>query len=122
MSILLYSEKYNLTYLSNPKCGCSSIKKSLLDNPSSETNVHDLKNFAESISLDSVFFTVTRNPFSRILSCYTDKIMHKTDLNIWRPFCKAHSLSMNKTLSFYHFLEILNEYEDKAKPSLKEFN
>ncbi len=76
-----------LVYMNNAKAGCSSIKKSLWmsKSPSSFTQPHDkgrspFRHMFKKIMLDrkqfetAQVFTMVRNPYTRVLSAYLDKV------------------------------------------------
>ena len=85
-----------LVYIEVPKAACTKMK-SLLSNsvyktdPASDINYHDRKELKlpSPIQLgyrrfekllkdpDTIVFTVTRNPFSRLRSCYSNKFQHR---------------------------------------------
>ena len=86
------SEKYHYIYFETPKVGCSTIKKTLqlleVDDPSTLPDwVHDKdksplksplnleKGFDKYLQGDYYKFSFVRNPYTRILSCYLDKIL-----------------------------------------------
>ena len=99
-----------LVYLSNAKAGCSTLKASLWQAVSPDTfnpdiPAHDrrgspfsptIKAIAKDLDgfAQSTFFTVVRNPYSRVLSAYLDKIMRKKrDQGAWRPISDRFALA-----------------------------
>jgi len=106
---LRYAAELGLIYLNNPKAGCSTIKFSLWaavdDRTGTKTfggNVHsrkagpfprdlfaldpdDLRKFS-----GASMFSVVRNPFSRILAAYLDKIPN--DPFVWAGFHEGFGL------------------------------
>lgn len=100
-----YSKKFNCIYIESPKCGCSSIKTLIQtyehEGPNREhaLDIRDLHNksvnsrslpglkysgvsglcdreFIKVLSDQSIFkFSVVRNPYTRIVSAYNDKIL-----------------------------------------------
>lgn len=89
-----WSKKNGLIYVETPKVGCTTIKKILqyneldLNESSLPSDVHDRgqspflsPRFNESEFLDALVdpnvfkFTFVRNPFTRVLSAYLDKII-----------------------------------------------
>lgn len=85
------SNKHQYIYFENPKVGCSTIKKTLQKLEVEESlmpeDVHDkhLSPLLSPLQLEKVFteylndeyfkFSFVRNPYTRILSCYLDKIL-----------------------------------------------
>lgn len=72
------NEKEGLCYVENAKVACTSIKKLLLqfdDNVGMELHEIARKQAAFSIPDDKYYvFTVVRDPFDRLASCYLDKV------------------------------------------------
>jgi hypothetical protein len=113
-----------LVYLQNAKVACSSIKKALWVSKSNSTfkpdqspHEKDLSPFCKtlddvSLHLDSViasrFFTVVRNPYTRILSAYLDKVGREPrDPEVWLPFARRYRLAKDARPSFQHFLHLV---------------
>lgn len=95
------SHRHKYVYINNPKTGGSSLKSALVQFESKEVNssldyynwevyqnksliplssLNDLRNptnFKTLIIQDYKFITFVRNPYSRLLSCYRDKILRK---------------------------------------------
>ncbi len=93
------SDRHRYVYMDNPKTGCSSLKSALvqLELKDSQTHMdhydwrvfHDrsvspltrLDNLQHPTSLSALrsegyrFITMVRNPYTRLLSCYRDKIL-----------------------------------------------
>lgn len=86
------SKKYKYIYFETPKVGCSTIKNTLQrlevdDESELPPSVHDKhlspllsplileKNFTEYLNDEYFKFSFVRNPYTRILSCYLDKIL-----------------------------------------------
>lgn len=112
------SKSLPLNYIYCPKNACSSLKLSFLEaskdeNLREEYNPHEA--FQSTFCNGSVedpakpFLVVTRNPFSRFLSAYVEKISAKTrtDHNVWPGFCKIVGINENVNLSMTDFLKIL---------------
>lgn len=109
----------NLIYLNNPKAGCSSVKMSLwriLNNCNSEgvRDVHaiDGSPFVNQIQdVGGIFsarvFTFVRNPFSRAVSAYMNKISDRKSVN-WGWFAKRYSVREDMDISFDDFIEIIH--------------
>ena len=93
------SRRYNYVYMDNPKTGCSSLKSALVQLETKNLNnqmdhydwrvFHDrskspltrLDDLRHPTSLSALkregyqFITMVRNPYTRLLSCYRDKII-----------------------------------------------
>tara|TARA_Y100001968_G_C19436338_1_gene759904 strand:+ start:1220 stop:2104 length:885 start_codon:yes stop_codon:yes gene_type:complete len=106
---LFHSKKFNITFISNPKAACSSVKASLLENVISNVHVESISRLPIPTDSNSKFFCLTRNPFTRSLSAYLDKIGPNSDQTVWRKFCNRYSLKPDNKISFYTFLKLLSE-------------
>jgi hypothetical protein len=92
-----FSEKNRYLYVETPKVACTTIKRVLQDaeigvkGATKEANVHDriaspIKRPADNIvafdrlinDSSTTIFCFVRNPYTRILSCYLDKIVNNT--------------------------------------------
>ena len=107
---ILHCTETPITFLSNPKVACSTIKNSLLGGMP-EANVHreaELK-FSYPCDGNHAIFCLTRNPYSRALSCFKNKIGagKETTGNVWLPFARKFGFSVDDTPSFYEFLSAL---------------
>ena len=107
---ILYCEKYSLTFISNPKAACSTIKNSLLDG--FEGNVHGeaAARFSGNPNKNHDFFCITRNPYSRALSCFKNKIGHGKELNpqnVWHPFCHRFNFDAQSRPTLKEYLQAL---------------
>ena len=112
---ILHSHNHRLTFISNPKVACSTIKNSLLGG--FEGNVHKEANKRFGLPNDTEhdFFCLTRNPYSRALSCFKNKIGPLKEKNpdaVWHPFCKRFGFNRNTQPSFEDFLRALLEDND----------
>ena len=115
LSNILHSREHKLTFISNPKVACSTIKNSLLGGFAG--NVH--KEADEKLKLpndiDHEFFCLTRNPYSRALSCFKNKIGPSKEKNpnaVWHPFCNRFGFDRTMQPSFEDFLKALLEDND----------
>lgn len=123
-----------LAYLNNAKVACSSVKKALwlAFDPHSfdpDRGPHDRTFPPFCKTLDEIskhiedfrsasFFTVVRNPYTRILSAYLDKVStiadgkeKKRDAAVWHPFCRRYRLSAEATPDFAEFLKLVTSEE-----------
>lgn len=119
--LIHYYEPEGVVFLNNAKSGCSSIKAALLKaiyaregkalpDPVSPKFVHG-QNDAWSASFNNIGksrfrFSVVRNPFSRILSAYLDKIARGGIL--CNQFNYAHNFPIDYRAGFDEFLEKLD--------------
>lgn len=112
----------DLVYVNNAKVACSSIKKALWTSVASfpeEGSPHDRRTapFSKGLVdmmrdqerfLGSTFFSVARNPYSRILSAYLDKVQRETrDTAVWHPFARRFRLRGDARPSFADFLRLV---------------
>ncbi|MGV8986687.1 MAG: sulfotransferase family protein [Cypionkella sp.] len=112
------NQDFNFVYLNNPKVACSSIKTALWSQiqnvlPLSIKNEHMIEgspfedNPAKLAWAENAYvFSVVRNPFTRIVSAYLDKIK-KREIYQWEPFARRHGLPVNETISFDLFIELM---------------
>ena len=121
MKSLLIFENLNIGYLQMPKSGCSTIKSLLInmgalksdlivkdqdaihDDPSFSATFFNLKNYYSLSSKSVPIFTVVRNPFSRILSAYLEKIYYQHDKR--KNYLGELGFSNNEKITFLTFLE-----------------
>lgn len=115
MAKSIYDIKYqplkNLAYLHNPKVACSTIKNSMLFGK--VENVHEQYIFPQFNNPSATLFSVVRNPYTRIVSAYLDKVGPGKDHWVWLPFCRKHNIDPESELSFKNFLEILDSDDSK---------
>lgn len=109
----------NYIYLNNPKCACSTIKASLWaattgEDAPQEGQTHNVaaspfsKNIAALDWAEGAFvFTFVRNPFTRVVSAYLDKIARGADVRAWRAFSDRHGLDPASGIGFDGFVEII---------------
>lgn len=109
---ILHSSKHNLTFISNPKVACSTIKNSLLDGFDGDVHAEANKRFSLPKDTEHDFFCLTRNPYSRTLSCFKNKIGPNKEKNpnaVWHPFCNRFGFKPNIQPSLEDFLIALLE-------------
>ena len=107
---VLHSKENNLTFISNPKAACSTIKNSLLGGFNGNVHQEAERRFNLPRDTNHAFFCVTRNPYSRALSCFKNKIGPNKEINpnaVWFPFCKRFNFSRDFQPSFTQFLQAL---------------
>ena len=108
---ILHHPKIPITYISNPKAACSTIKNSLLGGHTG--NVHRAIEEICEYPSDSnhEIITVTRNPYSRALSCYKNKIGWGKEVtgNVWLPFARIFGFNVHAKPTFLEFLRALHE-------------
>ena len=132
-----YSPHLQLVYLRIPKVACSSFKRSIwhaVDHKLGEVTLksgvspHDKAKSPFAKSADEIrsqidsfvnasFFTVVRNPYSRLLSAFLDKVTKKNrDLNVWSVIRKQLSYNDDDYPDFSDFVDRLV----KQRPSYLE--
>lgn len=112
---ILHSCDLRLTFISNPKVACSTIKNSLLGGFEGDVHKEANRRFALPNDTEHDFFCLTRNPYSRALSCFKNKIGPLKEKNpnaVWHPFCKRFGFNRNTQPSFEDFLRALLEDND----------
>lgn len=132
------SRRYRYVYMDNPKTGCSSLKSALvqLELKNVETQMdhydwrvfHDrsrspltrLDDLRQPTSLSKLqqdgyrFITMVRNPYTRLLSCYRDKILGNSfqKHEILRALGKSdHPIETD--ISFSEFVQVVSEQPDR---------
>lgn len=114
-------------YIENPKCGCSYIKLNLAQSESREFYdplfVHDrgqlptgLAHISDNgyllLPQTNIVFSSVRDPVSRILSCYLNKIDNSSDLKYVSyerlRLCEYAGISIDRHISFMDFLTIIS--------------
>lgn len=112
-------------YLNKPKCACSTTKRALwqteydlgriADPPGRHVSNVDVGPFSREIELvggfpeDAFVFTFVRNPYTRILSCYRDKVMKGVGVEgvkvLWE--LEKHLAVGKRKVSFIEFLRFV---------------
>lgn len=107
---ILFSSKHRLTFISNPKVACSTIKNSLLGGFDGNVHQEARRQFGYPKDVAHEIFCITRNPYSRALSCFKNKIGPNKEKNpnaVWHPFCRKYGFDENLQPSFRDFLTAL---------------
>lgn len=107
---ILYCQRHDITFISNPKVACSTIKNSLLDGFDGCVHREAERKFLIPPNIKNDFFCLTRNPYSRALSCFKNKIGFGKEINpnaVWHPFCKRFGFNPKENPSFVDFLRAL---------------
>jgi hypothetical protein len=112
---ILTSEKLPVVYIYAAKCACSTIKASLLGISTNPHKIAQEQLSSSAIDCEKPFFCITRNPYSRILSAYLDKICGNKDNRAWKAFRERYKLDTLSTPTFIDFLTLLANDEDQAE-------
>lgn len=121
---------YNAVYIEIPKVACSSIKVALaalldieLDGPLADPHQSKFPLATASLDSNSLFdgyfsFAFVRNPYSRLLSCYRDKVLFQargfTNSTHRRGVadCFAHYPEIQPDMSFGEFVNVIASIPD----------
>ncbi|MYZ47449.1 sulfotransferase family 2 domain-containing protein [Propylenella binzhouense] len=121
---IIYADELPFVYIQNPKVACTTIKASLweyIDTMRGKVtfvgNAHDRRaspfvnvfngNYDFSSFSGKPFVTMVRNPFSRAVSAYSDKIGNVRSNHAWENFCRIHDIDPTLTKRDYSFLDFL---------------
>ena len=108
---ILHHPKIPITYISNPKAACSTIKNSLLGGHAGNVHraIEEVCEYPNDCNHE--IMTMTRNPYSRALSCYKNKIGwgKETTGNVWLPFARAFGFNAHAKPTFLEFLRALHD-------------
>ena len=121
--MIWFAPKCGLVYIRNPKAGCSSIQKSLwlAEDPGSFTGSphqrstgpfnHALGRAIRNPGLiaRATTFSVVRNPYSRLLSAYFDKVLAPEDRQVWKTIRGRLGISRQANPSLSEILERMLE-------------
>lgn len=118
-----FYKELNCTYINMPKAACSSIRAGILEkcnhlfslSPESYDRWTAIQEIDESF-FSSFKFTIVRNPYTRIVSAYNNRLNKKTDTR--KGFFKTHNIPMEKELSFLEFLQLIHKQCNKDIYSL----
>lgn len=128
-SIIHISLKYNYIYIETPKVACSTIKRTLQKielNDLEFNNLHD-RNFSPLIrpsqvknldrfidNLKPFKFCFVRNPYTRLLSAYLDKIKKSTPIkNEFTNYIEKNYSRIVNEIDFDLFVNIVCEQSTK---------
>ena len=121
------SKQLPYIYVTNPKCGCSTVRQTLWVNehalgvagpPLGPHTTGPRSPFTseqarwEHSGRDFIF-TFVRNPYVRVLSAYLDKIAGSRDPAVWGPFAARHGLG-EAEVSFGRFLRLVASEEPES--------
>ncbi len=119
---LYFPKHYPLLFVSNAKVACTTIKKSIWISSSPETfqensnphdkvsgpfenNLYTVKKNVESVA-SLTKFGISRNPYTRFLSAYRDKIERpKRDAHVWKILCERYGFDKGSRPSMDYVLE-----------------
>lgn len=124
----MYLQNEQLTYVSVPKCACSSVKLFLfhIENgfrfkpftvDGTRYRIHSLStslSFADLPHEDiktHVKFAIVRDPLSRVLSCYEDKILSGEAFRNNAAAAKARAAGLELVPSFEAFVDKLEMFQ-----------
>ena len=124
---IFYVPAVGCVYLNNPKAGCSTVLTSLwrahdkllgIDTFRSTPHRTEQSPFireppALTAFIDELrearWFSVVRNPYTRVLSAYLDKFLGDRDPNVLRPFRVRYGWPAEREPTFSEFLRIIVE-------------
>ncbi|MCB9993054.1 MAG: sulfotransferase family protein [Hyphomicrobiaceae bacterium] len=132
---ILTSPRLKQMFVSNPKAGCTTVKKAMFLSEARNNGdlilrneierntsiVHKKNPFKEFSNLtekeknwffysEDIFrYTFARNPYTRILSAYLDKFVHSKDSAAGRNFLKRHKVPDTAVLHFAEFVRLVAE-------------
>jgi len=127
--LISWAPELNCIYFETPKVGCSSIKGELqaaLGLYQERGNIHnkkgspllspkdDIGQFLERLKTpNDLKFTFVRNPYSRVLSAYMDKVLRDSPKS--SRYRKELSLDESVAPSFLKFLQAVQRTPDKER-------
>ncbi len=103
----------NAYYLGINKCGNSTIRTALEGIGSGQRIYLGGQNKIKRLNKNNFFFTFVRNPYSRILSAYTDKIKRQASAKYVYKFNGVLVGISGKNLSFEDFIKIIVKIPDR---------
>jgi hypothetical protein len=126
-----YCPQLDLVYVVNPKAACSTTKQSIWQhcdslnnvvtypgNPHGERHKTPFLHAAYPANIypshlakfgEAEVFTAMRNPYSRALSAYIDKIELKREKPIWSAFAQRFRLELDARPTFLEFLRFIKD-------------
>ena len=109
-------EKDNIIYVANMKCGCTEI--------GSRFRGEVLKKMGFDNKKDKSFvFSFVRNPYSRVLSAYMDKVKERATSKKNYKWSGVMGNSDLRNITFKEFVELICEIPDNAiDPHLQSFS
>ena len=128
---LVASRNLPYIYISNPKCGCSTVRRTLwaaehalglVSAPGHPHEPNAEQPFDHGPHLwdrhePQFVFTFVRNPYTRVLSAYLDKISGFRDPNVWVHFAARHGLELDVQPTFGEFLRLVaSERPERMDP------
>lgn len=124
MHVTFISLKYNYLFVETPKVACSTIKRLLINAEyegkvtisqgealhyrefSPLLNIRQVGNVNQFLNRSDIFkFCFVRNPYTRLLSCYLDKVLRRLPQSHQLMYELGYGLFSDKVLSFSEFIE-----------------
>ncbi|MEY8120391.1 sulfotransferase family protein [Falsihalocynthiibacter sp. BN13B15] len=118
---IVYEASHDVIYMNNAKAGCSTIKSTLIKSALQEKGLYKgekldpklvhganqiwCKDFSRISDKNTFSFSVVRNPFTRTLSAFLDKMRLENILK--KQFFWQHDLDPQQNLTFLGFLRLL---------------
>ena len=123
MQAIRANEKHNFLYLNNPKSGCGSVKLNFwvnIEDVRARQAVRNLHNVRKSPFCNMIsnltwaenanVFTIVRNPFTRVVSSYLDKIS-VPGKRVRREFDMRYGIKDARDISFDDFVDLICDDE-----------
>ena len=105
-------EKHRLLYVRIPKCGNSSIRRSIEGGEKRRMSKSQIMRMQR----DWTTFSFVRNPWSRVLSVYRHKLTHGSDSprmvdGVYEGF-RDHGIPVQAEMGFAEFCELICDFPD----------